>query len=142
MTDETKQKLQPMPEQLAYANLLQIGALSGIVIMLVTYLIYICGILPPHVEMSLVTAHWGNGVNEYIHATNSPHGWDWLSLLGTGDFVNFIGLALLALLTIPCYLILLPGFFKRKDYVYAAICITEVIVLAVAASGVLGSGGH
>lgn len=142
MTDKKLESTKPMPEQVAYANLLQIGALTGIVLLFTTYLIYALGIMAPHVDMDLVVQSWGMGVGDYMHATNSPHGWAWLQLLGTGDFLNFIGLALLALLTIPCYLILLPGYFKQKDYIYAAICITEVLVLAVAASGLLGSGGH
>lgn len=142
MTEKNHDATKPMPEQLAYANLLQAGALVGILLMMVTYFIYATGILSPHIPMDMVAQNWGKGVNDFMHSTGAPQGWSWLYLLGTGDYLNFIGLALLALLTIPCYLILLPGYFKQKDYVYATICIAEVLVLTLAASGLLGSGGH
>ncbi|MGE4506543.1 MAG: DUF1634 domain-containing protein [Desulfovibrionaceae bacterium] len=142
MSEQNKNAAKPMPEQIAYANLLMIGALAGIVIMIVTYLIYVLGVLPPHVDITMVPQYWGKGVSEYMHATDSPHGWDWLGLLGNGDFLNFVGLALLALMTIVCYLVLLPGYIRHKDYTYAAIAVAEVLVLGLAASGLLGSGGH
>jgi hypothetical protein len=130
------------PEQLRYANILFYGAWIGIAIMVVTYLIYILGILDPHVSFELIINNWDKSVAEYRKITGSPHGWDWLALLGSGDFINFIGIALLALMTILCYFTLIPGYFKRKDYIYGTIAILEIVVLSLAASGVLGTGGH
>ena len=131
-----------MPEQLAYANLLFIGAWTGIVLMIITYFIYIGGILSPHVDLALITQNWDKGVDEYLKITKSPHGWGWLTLMNKGDFLNFFGIVLLAVLTLICYLFLIAGYKKRKDWAYFVIAITEVIVLAFAASGILGSGGH
>ena len=48
----------------------------------------------------------------------------------------------LALLPILCYLFLIVGYGKRKDWIYFVICLAEVVVLVLAASGILGSGGH
>jgi hypothetical protein len=136
------QSLKPMPEQLAYANLLFIGAWTGILMMIITYLIYTGGILSPHVDLALVTQNWDKGVDHYLEITNSPHGWGWLNLLNKGDFLNFVGMTLLAVLTLICYLLLIVGFKKRKDWSYLVIAILEVAVLTLAASGVLGTGGH
>jgi len=36
----------------------------------------------------------------------------------------------------------MPGYVRRKDWVYTLICALEVIVLGLAASGILGAGGH
>ncbi len=131
-----------MPEQIAYANILFVGAWTGIVLMIITYLIYIGGILSPHVDLALITQHWGKGVDEFLEITHSPHGWGWLTLLSKGDFINFLGVALLALLTIICYLLLIVGYKKRGDWVYFLIAVLEVAVLSLAASGILGTGGH
>ena len=141
-TEYDEKDLQPMPEQLVYAKLLFIGAWTGIFLLIATYIIYITGIIPPHVDINLVPQHWDKGVQEYLAITGSPHGWAWVALLGKGDFLNFVGIALLATMTIICYLTLLPGYLRRKDTAYAIICLLEVVVLTLAASGLLGTGGH
>ncbi|MCG8529820.1 MAG: DUF1634 domain-containing protein [Desulfovibrionales bacterium] len=130
------------PEQMRYAMILERGAYLGILIMLVTYSIYAFGILTPHVPIETVINNWHLGVHDYLKVTNSPTGWDWVALVGTGDFINFIGLALLAVMTIICYATLIVPYFRCGDHIYAAIVIAEIIVLTVAASGILGSGGH
>ena len=142
MHDDIPKTLRPMPEQIAYANILFIGAWTGIVLMIITYLIYIGGILPPQVDLALITQHWDEGVDQFLEITHSPHGWGWLSLLSKGDFINYLGVALLALLTIICYLLLIMGYKKRGDWVYLLIAILEVAVLSLAASSILGTGGH
>ena len=131
-----------MPEQIAYANLLFIGAWAGILMMIITYFLYLGGIVSPHVDLALITQNWNKGVDEYLEITHSPHGWGWLSLLNKGDFLNFIGIVLLAVLTIICYLFLIAGYKKRKDWPYFFIALIEVVVLAFAASDILGAGGH
>ncbi len=136
------QDLRPMPEQITYANLLFYGAWLGIFILMVTYFLYVTGILSPHVKISAVPQNWGKSVHDYIAATGSPAGWNWVALLGRGDFLNFIGMALLAVMTIFCYIVLIPGYIRRKDWAYTVICVLEVLVLSLAASGILGGGGH
>lgn len=142
MAEERKLSTQARPEQIRYANILFYGAWLGIFMMIATYLIYILGVLPSHVPMDVVTSSWKMGVADYLHHTNSPTGWGWASLLNRGDFLNFVPIALLALLTIVCYFTLIPGYKKRKDYMYMFFAIAEILVLALAASGLLGSGGH
>ena len=142
MNTQRDQALKPSREQLIYANLLIIGVWAGILILLTTYFIYLIGILPSHVEMALIPTVWGKGVAEYLEVTHSPHGWGWVSLLAKGDFLNYIGFAFLALMTIGCYLVLVRGYIRRKDWIFSAIAILEILVLSLAASGILGSGGH
>jgi len=142
MNTQNKEDLQPSQEQIIYANLLVIGVWAGIIILVATYAIYLTGILPAHVDMSLIPQLWGKGVSEYLATTHSPHGWGWVALLSKGDFLNYLGFAFLALMTIFCYLVLVRGYARKKDWIYAAIAVAEIVVLSVAASGILGSGGH
>jgi hypothetical protein len=142
MSDMDKQALKPSREQIIYANLLLMGMLAGIIVMIITYAIYVTGILPSHVDMQLITANWGKGIHEYLEITHSPHGWGWTALLMKGDFLNYIGFVLLALMTIFCYLILVRGYFRKKDWIFGVISILEILVLSLAASGILGGGGH
>lgn len=142
MTQTEKDITAPRKEQITYANVLSAGAWTGIFLMTVTYILYITGTLTPHVDVNLVVHNWDKNVHDYLQITNSPYGWSWVTLLGKGDFINFIGMVLLALMTILCYLIILKGYLARKNFTYATICILEVLVLALAASGIFGSGGH
>ena len=142
MVTQNKEGLQPSREQIIYANLLIIGVWAGIFILVATYVIYLSGILPLHVELSIIPTIWGKGVGEYLEITHSPHGWGWLSLLAKGDFLNYIGLALLALMTIVCYLVLVRGYIRQKNWIFTVIALLEIAVLSLAASGILGSGGH
>ena len=142
MDTKNNEALKPTREQIIYANLLIIGVWAGIIILATTYAIYLTGALPSHVEISLIPSLWGKGVNEFIEITHSPYGWGWVSLLTKGDFLNYTGFVLLALMTIFCYLVLVRGYVRQKNWIFAAIAVLEIIVLGVAASGILGSGGH
>ncbi len=142
MTAADHPSLKPSKEQIIYANLLLMGMLAGIIIMIVTYAIYLSGLLTPYVDLSLITSNWGKGIHEYLEITRSPNGWGWLALLGHGDFLNYIGFVLLALMTIFCYLVLVRGYARNKDWIFTVISILEIVVLSIAASGILGAGGH
>jgi hypothetical protein len=63
-----------------------IGVWTGIFTLTVTYVIYLLHLLPSHVPMAMIPKMWGHGVNEYLEATNSPHGWGWVFLLGNWGF--------------------------------------------------------
>ncbi len=142
MNTQNKQALQPSREQIIYANLLIIGVWVGIAILVTTYAIYLTGILPSHIEISAIPTMWGKGVSEFLEMTHSPRGWGWVPLLAKGDFLNYLGFVLLALMTIVCYLVLVRGYVRQKNWIFAAIAILEIVVLSLAASGIFGSGGH
>ena len=139
---EKEQSVKASREQIIYANLLIIGVWVGIAVLLATYAIYLSGVLPSHVDMSLIPKIWDKSVTDYLEITHSPHGWGWVALLAKGDFFNYIGLALLALMTIFCFLVLLRGYLRQKNWLFATIAFLEIMVLSIAASGILGSGGH
>lgn len=135
-------KVEVAPEQVRYANLLLYGAWTGIAVLAVTFLLYMLGVVHAYVDPSLMPQYWGMKASDYLEATKSPHGWGWLGMIGYGDFLSLIGIALLGIMTIIGYLILLPAYIAKKDRIYSAIVIAEVLVLTLAASGILKSGGH
>lgn len=135
-------KMKATEEQLAYAGLLDSGMKLGLLIVVVAFVVYLTGILPPHVPVDDLPKYWGLSVHKYLEATSIPPGWAWLGMLGKGDFLNFVGVAFLAAVTIICYIRIVPIFFKNKDSVYGILAVLEVLVLALAASGILKSGGH
>ncbi|MBK7653884.1 MAG: hypothetical protein IPJ18_00840 [Betaproteobacteria bacterium] len=90
--------------------------------------------------MDQLPSLWGLPAKTYLERTGTPTGWGWVSLMGTGDMSNLIGVALLAACSVPPLLGLIPLYMRRKDYLYAALCSLIVLVLALVASGVLTAG--
>jgi hypothetical protein len=129
-------------EQLLYANILNKGMLIGLLGLIVTFIIYGAGILEPKIPLEQVQNYWVMPVSDYLAQTGIHAGWAWLGNLGKGDMLNFLPIAFLSLLTIVCYLAILPGLMRKKDTAYVVLVIIEVVVLVVAASGILGTGGH
>lgn len=129
-------------EQIAYANILFYGCWGGLALMLVTYVLYVTGIMDPYVSMDNVIKYWGLPVGQYLADNNVPTGWGWATLLSNGDFLNFLGIALLGGLTIVAYIPVTLTYFKKKDFVFAIIALLEVLVLCFAASGIVGGGAH
>ncbi|MEW6215401.1 MAG: hypothetical protein AB1478_09430 [Nitrospirota bacterium] len=129
-------------EQLAYANFLGKSALTGLGLLVITFVIYISGVLPNVVDINKLQDLWKLRVADYIHQANSPTGWQWVGMLNRGDILNYIGVAMLAGITILCYLRIIPIFIRKKDTTYLAISIIEIAILLLAASGILTAGGH
>ncbi len=129
-------------EQLVYAYLLGKGAWTGLGLLVITFIVYVTGVLHNVVSFDKIQSYWKLRVAEYIHQTNSPTGWNWIGLLNKGDMLNYIGIVLLASMTVICYLRLIPIFVRKKDAPYIVIAIIEVAVLLLAASGILTAGGH
>ncbi len=129
-------------EQLAYAQLLDLGMKAGLLGLVATFAIYVTGVLPPRVPVAELPRYWSLPVKQYLAATGVHPGWSWVGLLGHGDFLNFVGIAFLSGITIACYLAIVPILLRKKDHVFTGIAIVEVLVLALAASGVLNAGAH
>ncbi len=131
------------PAQLRYANLLHYGSLIGFIVMVVTFIMYVFGLslALPHVPVSELVGTWHLSSAEFNALHTVPKGWGWTNLLLTGDFANFLGIAILAGLTIVCYVQLAIDFFRAKETLMAVIATAEVIILTVAATGIVG-GAH
>lgn len=128
--------------QMVYARLLNAGMKIGLVALIVTFIIYLTGVLSPYIPVNDLPRYWEMSVHEYLEVTGIRPGWAWFGLLGRGDFLNFLVIAFLAGITIICYIRIIPIFFRDKDKVYGVLAIVEVLVLVLAASGILKSGGH
>jgi len=194
-----KQTIGASPEQLLYAKILEKGMFFGLGLMVITFTIYMTGIMKPAIPVEQISKYWtmpvsakaGHGAKEghaaakeaapvaamtatagappagapeaaaqpakekapqasyldsinkdFLHNEKPPTGWAWLNLVGYADFLNFIPVALLAGVTIFCYGAIIPGLFRRKDKAYAIMAIAEVLILTLAASGLLSVGGH
>jgi len=134
--------LKATEEQILYANILNKGMLIGLLGLVVTFILYGTGIMKPLIPLEQIQNYWVMPVKDYLAFTGIHTGWAWLGHLNKGDMLNLLPIAFLSLLTIICYVAILPGLIRKKDTAYVLLAIAEVLVLVLAASGILKSGGH
>ncbi len=127
--------------QLFYANLLNKLAMFGFLVLIVSFVIYISGLVGSYVPLEQVSYYWTKSSHHYMEAAKIQPGWSWLYHLSYADFLVYIPITILAGVTIVCYIGVIFKFLKSKEYILVAIAALEVIVLAAAASGLLGTGG-
>ncbi len=135
-------RLKATEEQIAYATLLNYGMKIGLLMLVVTFIIYVLGLLPVHVPVEDLSKYWSMSVHDYLKITKIDTGWSWIYRINKSDFLNFVGIAFLAGITIVCYARIIPIFIRKKDIIYSILAFIETMVLALAASGILKAGGH
>lgn len=129
------------PEALRYATLLEWGTRAGLLLLVLSFAAYVSGWYVPHVPLERLPSLWGLPVNAFHEAARTPQSWDWELIVMHGDHANMVGIGVLAACSLPPLLALVPLFLKQRNgVVYAAICALEVLVILLAASGVLSAG--
>lgn len=129
------------PEALRYAALLAWGTRAGLLLLVLSFAAYVSGWYVPHVPLERLPSLWGLPVNAFHEAARTPQTWDWELIVMHGDHANMVGIGVLAACSLPPLLALVPLFLKQRNgVVYAAICALEVLVILLAASGVLSAG--
>ena len=130
---------QPL-EQLLYARLLDWGARLGLLVLVLSFAAYMLGLAESHVPMRQLPELWEHPVGRYLELTQSPTGWGWLALVHRGDVTGLVGIAILAGCSLACLLALVPLYWRRGDRAFVALCLAEVAVVLLAASGWLSAG--
>ncbi len=123
-----------------YALLLEWGTWIGQAALVVSFAMYVFGVVPPHVPLDQLPKVWNLPVATYLQQTNTPTGWGWTTLAFKGDFLNLIGICILAGSSLPPLLALIPLYLKQNDRAYVVICALVAVVLVLAASGILTAG--
>jgi hypothetical protein len=124
-----------------YARCMAWGTALAMALIAAELLAYLSGALSPYVPLRDLPRLWSMPMREYLAAARVPDGWGWIALAGRGDYVNFIGIALLASITPACLLCALRRYLARRDRIYASLAAAQVLVLLAAASGLLNSFG-
>jgi hypothetical protein len=140
MNEPTAPVVQP-PEQLLYARLLDRGTQLGLLVLVASFAAYALGLLSPHVALERLPELWSHPVGQYLKETGSPTGWGWLTLVHRGDIAGLVGIVILSGCSLVCLLALVPLYLRRGDRAFVALCLAEVAVVLLAASGWIG-GGH
>lgn len=128
------------PEQLRYARVLDWSARIGLAVLVASFAAYLGGLMDAHVPPQQLPQLWIHPVDRFIELTGSPRGWGWLALIHLGDMAGLLGIAILAGSSLACLLAVVPVFAARRDRAFVFVCLAEVVVIAVAASGWLAAG--
>jgi hypothetical protein len=126
--------------QEAYARWLDWGTRAALAVSLVGLSVYLSGLVAPWVPLEKLPQLWSLPVAQFLERTGAPSGWGWLRLLGYSDYLNYLGIALFAVVSAPCLLRAIPCFLRRGERLQAALALAQVLVLAAAASGVFAGG--
>ncbi|MGR0482866.1 MAG: hypothetical protein ACTFAL_16095 [Candidatus Electronema sp. V4] len=145
---ENNKTMPTSEEQMLYAAWLEKGMLIGLALLVISFGLYVFGIIEPVIPLDELSKYWGLSVKEYLVAVNSnflhmdhaPTGWAWMKLIGKSDYMNFLPIAILSGITILCYGAIVPVFMKKGEKAYMIMSIAEVVILTLAASGILAAG--
>jgi hypothetical protein len=124
-----------------YARWLDRSTKAGFAISLLAFLVYASGLVPAFVPPADLPRYWMLPVDRFIAVTGAPQQWAWLGLIGYSDVLNLAAVALLVLVTPVCYARLLPKLFAERDWLQLVLASAQLVVLLVAASGLLAGGG-
>ena len=120
-----------------YARVLSWGAHAGLVLLVVLFALYVFEIVPPLVAHEDLHELWSSPSSEFLRGAGVAPGWDWARLVHHGDVLNLVGIAVLALCSVPPIAAIMPFYWSTKRRAVFTICALELVVIAVAASGLL-----
>jgi len=128
-------------EHRIYANWLDWAARIGVAVLAGAFLLYAFGVVEPYTPLARLPELWSLPLDRYRELTGAPSGWHWWRYVDKGESHSLIGIGLLALATLLCYVRLGVALLRQGDSLAAAIVGAQVLVLAAAAAN-LFSGGH
>lgn len=128
-------------EQADYARLLDLGGKGGLIVLVASFFAALTDLMPSSISSELLVSAWSQPLPDYLSATGAPTGWDWIFRVQHGDFASLAGVVLMAGCSLPCLCVAARTYLSRHDHLYAGICLLEIAVLLLAASGFLSVGG-
>ena len=135
-TELIEQAALPTPEA-TFAKVLTFGVQFGFVLLVLTFTIYMSGMLKPLVPFDQLPNYWHLSVDEYVKATGTPTGWAWVMDITKGDMLNMVGIIVLATSSIVSTLAAIPLFARRGEKAHMIISILLVLVLLGSASNII-----
>ena len=120
-------------EQEVYARWLDWGTHIALVVLIASFLAYALALIDPLLPPQELATLWAFPVDHYIAASGAPTGWGWLQLVHKSDYLIFLAVAMLGLVTVICYARIIPLLLGQGEHWRGLIGIIQVIVLLAAA---------
>ena len=122
---------------LRYALWLKWGTRIGLAILVAGFLAYATGLIAPHIPIDQMPAIWGQPASAHLQAAGLEPGWGWARFLMRGDMLTLAAIAFLASCSMACLAAAAPIFYRGGERALAVICVLEIVVLVLAASGLV-----
>ena len=126
--------------QRAYAKWLRRGTFVGVAVLVAGFAAYVLGMVP-HVPMEHLPALWEQPASQYLERAQLRPGWHWATLVHRSDMLVVAGIALLATCSVLSLAAAIRAFRASGERAFMVICAVQILVLLLAASGLL-AGGH
>ena len=127
-------------EALAYAKVLQVGMRVSLILLAASFVGYMLDLFSPTIPASQMPLYWGMSGPAYLEHRGIAHqNWPWMAQMLQGDLV-FGGIVLMAAVTVYCYVFFLRFPLANRDAVMTGVVAGEIVVLSLAASGLLAVG--
>lgn len=127
--------------ELIYARWLGWCTRAALAVLVASFLSYALGWMQPLIPFERLPQVWALSLEPFLAATGAPTRWDWLRVAGKGDYANLVGIAMLGMVSLVCYLRLFLTLVRGAERTLAALAALQIAVLLAAASGLL-AGGH
>ncbi|TCD48225.1 hypothetical protein [Chlorobium sp. N1] len=127
-------------EQLAYAGVLDRLSHLAMLFLAGGYMTYVFRLLPQKVGIADIAANWHLRASEMQARLDAPVGWSFIASPESflrGDALSYLSIILVCMIPVACLLWTAPSFFREKRPVFGIIAILQVVILAVASSGIL-----
>ena len=127
-------------DQRRYARLLAIVTNTGLALLIALFASYAFGLVEPHTPAAHLPDLWHMSAKDLLAHRGMPQGWGWTQWIHRADILTLAGIAFLAFASVPCLAAILPLYVKGRQRALAAICGAEILVIVLAASGLVAVG--
>ncbi len=125
--------------QLVLARLYGGVAVIGLSLIAVMFALYVSGLAETRVPAAEVASYWHLDAETYAEETGTPVGWEFLRNLAFGESLSFGSLIFMALAVIICLAVMVVTFMKSRNLAFAAVVLLQIVVLVVAATGLISA---
>jgi hypothetical protein len=133
-------KIDIAPEQIRYAEWLRWSGWLGLAVLVGAFGLYVAGVLPPVIPVDQLPQAWRLSSRELMLQHGLQGGWSWIRSIARGDMLNMLGIAILSGCSALPLLAVTGIYLRRGDRLFAALCLLQVAVLVLAASGLIAPG--
>lgn len=120
-----------------YAQTLDFIGKIALLLLSLSFIIYVFRIFDAHIPFHKLLSMCSLSTEEFLAISNYQGGWAWIKLLHKSDYLNYLPVALLSSASLISNIRLIPHLISEKDNKLAAICLIQIFIIFLSASGII-----